>query len=229
MFKMLAPVVKKRGLSTPEFTDLWREHGDVLREFPDSAPPIRRYYQCHLERSVYADSEPAYDGVTELWFDDFEAFQGWAGHSYYEDVAHPHGSSFADMEGTDYIFCQEIPCDAGSTEPEPVKLFRFLTRRRGWSIQEFTRHWQTRFAPRLTSTPSYQHHAVRYAQNHPFANLHPGGTPFDGISSVWFDTVEALQTWRRSGDAAKVLAPAEEEFSNREERRTLVTREIQVI
>jgi len=45
-------------------------HGPLAAKIPQA----RRYLQCHVRPSAYSDGRaPRYDGVAEMWFDDFEA------------------------------------------------------------------------------------------------------------------------------------------------------------
>jgi uncharacterized protein (TIGR02118 family) len=63
---------RKKDMSVAEFQDYWiNGHAPLI---PRDAG-ILRYVQCHQAPETYADSTPAYDGVAELSFDDYAAFE----------------------------------------------------------------------------------------------------------------------------------------------------------
>ena len=69
--KMFSLLTRKPGSDVPAFQAYWRtRHGPLAAKIPQ----VRRYVQCHVRRSSYAGGRtPRYDGVAELWFDDFQA------------------------------------------------------------------------------------------------------------------------------------------------------------
>ena len=69
--KVLSLLTRKRGMDVVSFQSYWRTHHGPLAA---KIPQARRYVQCHVRPSGYADgSTPRYDGVAEVWFDDFDA------------------------------------------------------------------------------------------------------------------------------------------------------------
>lgn len=73
MVKLLYLITRKPELTVEEFQRYWREtHAPIAARIPG----LRRYVQCHIPTTLYAgDTPPAYDGVAELWFDDFDALR----------------------------------------------------------------------------------------------------------------------------------------------------------
>ena len=73
MIKSIVFFKRKPGMSVEEFRRYWREeHPKVVTALPG----IRRYVQSHPTESAYQDGrEPVYDGVAEVWFDDWEALR----------------------------------------------------------------------------------------------------------------------------------------------------------
>jgi uncharacterized protein (TIGR02118 family) len=69
--KMFSLLTRKPATDVASFQKYWRtSHGPLAAKIPQ----VRRYIQCHVRPSSYADGRsPRYDGVAELWFDDFEA------------------------------------------------------------------------------------------------------------------------------------------------------------
>jgi uncharacterized protein (TIGR02118 family) len=73
--KAIVLAKRKPGLSVEEFQAYWR---DTHAPLVPKTPGLRRYVQCHLVPEMYANGEPAYDGVAELTWPDLASFEaGW--------------------------------------------------------------------------------------------------------------------------------------------------------
>jgi uncharacterized protein (TIGR02118 family) len=69
--KMFSLLTRKPGTDVDAFQAYWRRHHGPLAA---KIPQVRRYIQCHVRPSSYAGgASPRYDGVAELWFDNFDA------------------------------------------------------------------------------------------------------------------------------------------------------------
>ena len=69
--KMFSLLMRKPGTDVAAFQAYWRTHHGPLAA---KIPQARRYVQCHVRPSAYAGGgTPRYDGVAELWFDNFDA------------------------------------------------------------------------------------------------------------------------------------------------------------
>src|SRR3984957_16300969 len=69
--KMFSLLTRKLGADVASFQTYWRTHHGPLAA---KIPQVRRYIQCHVRPSGYAaGASPRYDGVAELWFDNFDA------------------------------------------------------------------------------------------------------------------------------------------------------------
>lgn len=73
--KAIVLAKRKPGLSVEEFQVYWRDkHAPLVPK----TPGLRRYVQCHVVPEMYANGEPAYDGVAELTWPDLASFEtGW--------------------------------------------------------------------------------------------------------------------------------------------------------
>lgn len=221
---MLAPITKRNDLTDEEFRNHWQDrHAEVIRNTPDSAPTVRRYVQNPVLPEAYPDEDPPYDGVAEVWFDDHQALEGWLNHPYYEETVKPDSKQFVDRENIDRILCQETAMDANPTDTDMIKLYAFLKRKRGLTVQEFARYWRWNHGPRVTSTPQFYEYIRHYVQNHAVHELHREGAAFDGIPVVWFSSLQELETWMNLDDIPKVIHPDEEEFIDRDAMVHLVT------
>ena len=71
MLKMMFFVHRRPNLDAKTFSKYWREtHAPIARELPG----LRRYVQHHTV-SGPEDSEPLYDGIAEMWYDDAAALE----------------------------------------------------------------------------------------------------------------------------------------------------------
>lgn len=69
--KVLSLLTRKPDTQVAAFQQYWRKHHGPLAA---KIPQARRYLQCHVRPSGYADGRaPRYDGVAEMWFDNFQA------------------------------------------------------------------------------------------------------------------------------------------------------------
>ncbi len=82
--KVLSFLTRKPGTSVADFQKYWREqHGPLAAKIPQA----RRYVQCHVRPSAYADGKsPLFDGVAEMWFDSFDAMRDSNDTSEYREV-----------------------------------------------------------------------------------------------------------------------------------------------
>jgi uncharacterized protein (TIGR02118 family) len=82
--KVLSLLTRKAGMDVAAFQSYWRtNHGPLAAKLPHA----RRYVQCHVRPSAYADGRaPRYDGVAEVWFDDFDAVRASGNADIYQEV-----------------------------------------------------------------------------------------------------------------------------------------------
>ena len=73
MIKFVGLINRKPDLSVAAFLEHWQQrHGPIVARVPG----VRRYVQSPtLPRWYERRTPPAYDGMAELWFDDWEAWQ----------------------------------------------------------------------------------------------------------------------------------------------------------
>jgi len=73
MIKAMVFFKRRPGMDVAAFRRYWlEEHPKAVLQLPG----IRRYVQDHPTLSAYEDGrEPPYDGVAEVWFDDWEALR----------------------------------------------------------------------------------------------------------------------------------------------------------
>ena len=103
MIKVLVAIHKKPGMSREEFSRYWQE---VHAPLAEKMPGVRRYI-INPAIEVPGMSEPAFDGLAELWFDDVAAmeaaFASPAGRETSGDVA-----AFAQPGRMLFVVAEEI-------------------------------------------------------------------------------------------------------------------------
>lgn len=72
MYKILLPMKRKQGISTEDFRDYYENHHAPLAARYSAALTryVRNYLEPHPHPETGAPTEPPYDVITELWFDD---------------------------------------------------------------------------------------------------------------------------------------------------------------
>lgn len=84
MIKLVFCCVRKEGISREEFQARWLDlHGPLVRKLREHLPMMKRYVQSHslpdaVNEGLRASrgTGPAYDGLTEVWFDDLASMGG---------------------------------------------------------------------------------------------------------------------------------------------------------
>jgi uncharacterized protein (TIGR02118 family) len=80
-----------------------------------------------------------------------------------------------------------------------IKTIGLLTRKPGWTHEQFTRHWVETHAPLAHKVPGLR----RYVQSHirdqrTRADIPALDVEIDGIAELWFDDQAALETASRT-------------------------------
>ncbi|MBN9090673.1 MAG: EthD family reductase [Reyranella sp.] len=80
-----------------------------------------------------------------------------------------------------------------------IKTVGLLTRKNGWTHEQFVKHWVESHAPLAHKVPGLR----RYVQNHisgerTRADIETTAVEIDGIAELWFDDQAALETASRT-------------------------------
>lgn len=81
MIKLVFCCRRKPEMTREEFQERWLEvHGPLVKRVREQMPMMKRYVQSHslpdeISEAVRASrgAGPAYDGITEVWFDSLES------------------------------------------------------------------------------------------------------------------------------------------------------------
>ena len=199
MIKAITFIKRKKASTAGEFQDYWRRrHADVIRQLPG----VRRYVQNHPLPGNYEHGEPPYDGIAELWADDTRAFQTMAGDPAYA-VVQGDEQAFLERRSLDLIIASEHTVITGPLSADGIKLIDFFRRKRGMSVDYFQHYWRDVHGPLLNRLTRLR----RYVQS----PVRPGGytrdrTPvYDGMSSIWFDSLDDLHQTLNSDVYADIM------------------------
>jgi uncharacterized protein (TIGR02118 family) len=108
VIKVIVAIIRKPGMSPEAFHAHWRtQHAQLVSGSKAARRYIRRYVQAHTLMSEYANGEPAFDGIAELWFDSIEDRDGFYSDPEYLATVKPDESRFADMTRTQFIVTEE--------------------------------------------------------------------------------------------------------------------------
>jgi EthD domain len=111
-----------------------------------------------------------------------------------------------------------------------LKVFYFFKRRPDISAHEFHRYWREEHGPLFCGTQLAQRYVVRYEQNHTSeANAVINGDDFDGVSIMWFRTIDDIRGYYADPDFAAVLIPDGDRFIDAAATRRVITEAEEVL
>ena len=104
MINALIMVNKLPGLTMTQYLQHWR---DVQGPLAAKLPGLRRYTQNHPHRPAYVRADMTHDGWSELWFDDYAAFEAAMKSPEWAAMAADGATLFAPTRGivigTEYV------------------------------------------------------------------------------------------------------------------------------
>jgi len=202
MVKVITFIKRKAGMPVEEFQGYWltRHPGVVTR-----LPGVRRYVQSHALLSLYEKSEPAYDGIAEVWADDTGALRAMTQSPAHADVQADE-ARFIDRTTIGVIITEDHVTKDGELPREPVKSVALIARKPGLSVEEFQRHWLEVHGPIAEGLPGLR----RYVQSHTRRSAYEAGRvpAYDGAVLMWFDSTDVMRSAEATPQYARVLADA---------------------
>ncbi len=109
MIKFTILLRKRDDLTHDEFVAYHKtQHAPLFRSLPEVQQHVRRYVQGHtLAVALPGMPPPAYDGTTELWFDDVDAIAKVFTAPRYMETIRPDEAKFLDLHGCGFLVCTE--------------------------------------------------------------------------------------------------------------------------
>ncbi|WP_435181952.1 EthD domain-containing protein [Halorussus sp. AFM4] len=189
MYKHVALLVRKEGMSHGEFVDYWQtEHTPIAREIDG----VVRY-----QTVLPTDPEHAeFDGIAELYFEDLEKLHDALGSEGSRDYDPDKGKAKEAREDVDNFldvdrrprFIGEETVQKDDVDGDTDGLYKhsaFLVRKEGMSHEEFVDYWQTEHTPIAREIDG----VVKYNTVLP---TDPEHAEFDGVAELYFEDLEKL-------------------------------------
>lgn len=109
MIKFTILLKKRQGSTQEEFVQYHKNnHAPLFKSLPEVQQYVRKYVQGHTQPvDLPGMPPPAYDGTTELWFDDIEAIAKLFTAPRYMEVIRPDEEKFLDLQGCGFLVCTE--------------------------------------------------------------------------------------------------------------------------
>ena len=218
MVKVITFIKRKAGMPVEEFQGHWlTRHPEVVTRLPG----VRRYVQSHALLSLYEKSEPAYDGIAEVWADDTGALRAMTQSPAHADVQTDE-ARFIDRTTMGVIITEDHVTKDGELPREPVKSVALIARKPGLSVEDFQRHWLEVHGPIADGLPGLR----RYVQSHTRRSAYEAGRvpAYDGAVLMWFDSTDVMRGAEATPQYARVLADAAT-FLDVDRVRCILTRE----
>jgi uncharacterized protein (TIGR02118 family) len=200
MVKVLTFLKRKPGMSVEDFQRYWlTRHPEVVVRLPG----VRRYIQSHTLASAYGKGEPVYDGIAEVWADGTDALRAMT-RSPENARVQADEALFIDRGRMGFLVTEERVVVEGGVGPDAVKAVEFLSRKPGTSVDDFQRHWHERHAPLLARIPGLRRCVLSATRRSAYE---AGRVPaHDGVTSMWFDSSDALRAAAPSAEYAAAVA-----------------------
>ncbi|MDG5776383.1 EthD family reductase [Haloarculaceae archaeon H-GB2-1] len=190
MFKHVALLVRKAGLTHEEFVAYWQTNHT----------PIARDIEGVVRYTTVLPVDPdasEFDGIAELSFEDLDALHDALGSEGSRDYDPEKGKAREAREDVDnFLAVEERPRLIGEevlrkdeTGPDTTGLYKhsaFLVRKDGLTHEEFRDHWLNEHVPIAREIPG----VVRYATVLP---TDPENAEFDGVAELYFEDLDALR------------------------------------
>jgi uncharacterized protein (TIGR02118 family) len=232
MYKHIALLVRKEGMSHEAFREYWEnQHTPLARDIEG----VVRYH------TVYpSDPENAeFDGVAELYFEtleDLHAALGSPGSRDYDPTREVAAKAREDVDN--FLAIEQRPRFIGeetvwkdAVDGDTDGLYKhsaFLVRKEGMTHEEFRDYWENQHSPLAKDIEG----VVRYHTVYP---SDPDDAEFDGVAELYFETLEDLHAAlgspgsRDYDPTREVAAKAREDVDNFlaiERRPRLIGREV---
>jgi hypothetical protein len=83
------------GTSREDFEAHYRKHGGLMASIPEAAQFIQRY-TVSVPVAAPGFPDPAYDGLTELWFENWDDHASFYASDNYKQIVQPDEPTFID-------------------------------------------------------------------------------------------------------------------------------------
>ncbi|WP_157685591.1 EthD domain-containing protein [Paenibacillus donghaensis] len=237
MFKIIALVKRKSGMSLQEFIDYYESTHAKLGEkyYSTCAERYARRY-LHLMAPVTepqsGGAESEFDVVTELWFTDRQIFEKvMAEHPEALVEIAEDEENFQERSKTQMFTVEEHDSECGDRSLPYFKVLAMVKRKSGMSLQEFINYYESKHAK--LGEEFFGTNAARYARRylHPMIpDIEPQTgiieATFDVLTELWFKDSESFEkALAEHPDSATRIAKDEENFQDRSKTQMFILEE----
>ncbi|MEV0848925.1 EthD domain-containing protein [Streptomyces sp. NPDC049954] len=107
MIKFAFMINRVDGMSFEEFVEYHRNrHAPLFTSIPEARQYVKKYTVSHAVPAEGYPS-PAYDGLTEIWFESWADHNAFFASKNYEECVHPDESRFIDMNSVAVMVTEE--------------------------------------------------------------------------------------------------------------------------
>jgi uncharacterized protein (TIGR02118 family) len=184
---------RRSGVELGSFENVW------MTPTAPSVAGLRRHVRSHQRHTRDSEARSTtewafgsafpYDGIAELWFDDFGAWRSAeAGVRGFFDA---EMREVVDLDRMKTMVAEENVVVAGpglQHDTPAVKALFFPSRKPGMSVPDFQEYWRTKHADIVPNTPKL----MRYVQSHMVPEMYEDASqPYsDGVAELWWATEE---------------------------------------
>jgi uncharacterized protein (TIGR02118 family) len=193
MVKVLALIPRRPDIGEARFHEHWAgPHAELACRITT----LRRYVQSHrIDPGVRGLPAAAYDGIAEVWFDDFATAAGMGEDPDYADYAHVDEPRFIDVDRLAFLMTEEDVVRAGppvAKDAPGAKAMLLLRRNRGLSPDEIAGRL-AELGPQLGELVP-QADRVTVAVSLPETYADGAEPPFDAAVELWFSSVATFES-----------------------------------
>ncbi|SDP36539.1 conserved hypothetical protein [Nakamurella panacisegetis] len=107
MIKFAYMINRIDGISYDEFVDYHRQrHAPLFTSIPEARQYVRKYAVSHpVPAPGYP--VPAFDGMTEIWFDSWEDINNFFSSANYKELVQPDERTFVDHDSVAVMVTEE--------------------------------------------------------------------------------------------------------------------------
>ena len=198
LIKQASYFKRKEGMSVAEFQEYWRvRHAAVVQELPH----LTRYVQNHVLPASYAQVEPAFDGIAEVWFESIDVMRDNAEHPALARIRADE-ANFIDPASMGSIIAEERVVRAPEAGRPWVKLMALVKRLETLPLTEFRQRYGETLAPMVIAMPEVAGYIQSYCREGAYRD---GREPaFDALASLFLEDPAALTAVVGSDEMAAV-------------------------
>lgn len=107
MIKFVYMINRVQEMSLDQFVEYHRgHHAPLFTAIPEAQWYVRKYTVSHPVRTEKYPA-PAYDGLTEIWFESWDDHDAFFASKNYQDLVHPDEAKFIDLQSVGVMVTEE--------------------------------------------------------------------------------------------------------------------------